>query len=368
MVKYFLLVLVYGLFQHKGNHMTKGYAAHAADADLVPFEFERRAVGEYDVAIEILYCGICHSDIHNVREEWPWNKTHFPIVPGHEIVGKVTSVGDAVSKFNTGDLVGVGCMVNACRHCHSCDQGLENYCENGIVLTYNSPEPETGGITYGGYSADIVVNQDFVLSVPDNLDLKAVAPLLCAGITMYSPLKHWGVTNKTKLGIIGLGGLGHMGVKLAHAMGAEVTMITTSTSKEADAKQLGADHVLLSTDAKQMQQQQNTFDVIINTIPCPHDLNPYISLLTLDGKMILVGLLENSETPLDCAPLIFKRRTVAGSVIGGIKETQEMLDFCGKHNIVSDVEMIKPQQINHAYQRMLKNDVKYRFVIDMQYL
>lgn len=348
--------------------MNKGYAAHSADAELVPFEFERRAVGEHDVNIEILYSGICHSDIHNVRGEWKFSKTLYPIVPGHEILGKVVEVGSAVKKFKKGDTVGVGCIVDSCRECNSCERNLENYCEKGAMLTYNSPEPQTGGHTFGGYSDHIVVNEDFVLSVPDSLDIKAAAPLLCAGITMYSPLKNWGVTKGSKVGIIGLGGLGHMGVKLAHAMGAEVTMITTSPSKEQDAKHLGADHVLISTDAAAMRKYAGKFDVIINTIPRKHDLNPYIELLALDGKMVMVGALEEIDIPVDIAPMIFRRRTIAGSVIGGIKETQEMLDFCGEHNVLPDVEMIKPDQINEAFERMLKNDVKYRFVIDMSAL
>lgn len=348
--------------------MNKGYAAHSANEKLVPFEFERRAVGEHDVDIEILYCGICHSDIHNVRSEWKFSNTRYPIIPGHEILGKVTNVGNAVKKFKQGDIVGVGCLVDSCRTCQSCENGLENYCKKGAMQTYNSPEPQTGGHTFGGYSDHIVVNEDFVLRIPANLDLKAAAPLLCAGITMYSPLMHWGTGKHTKVGIVGLGGLGHMGVKIAHAMGAHVTMITTSPGKEADARRLGADEVLLSTDPAAMKKHQESFDLIINTIPRTHDLNPYISLLNLDGKMVMVGAVEKIDVPVDLAPMIFRRRSVAGSVIGGIKETQEMLDFCGKHNIVPDVEIIKPEEINEAFERMLKSDVKYRFVIDMAYL
>lgn len=348
--------------------MTKGYAAHSAKDKLVPFEFKRRDIGPHDVGIQIQYCGICHSDIHNVRSEWKWSETHYPIVPGHEILGKVTQVGNAVKKYKVGDIVGVGCLVDSCRTCGSCQDGQENYCDNGVVLTYNSPEKETGGITYGGYSDSIVVNEDFVLRIPANLDLKAAAPLLCAGITMFSPLKYCHVDKNSKVGIVGLGGLGHMGVKLAHAMGAHVTMITTSKSKEQDARRLGASDVLLSTDPASMQQHANSFDVIINTIPHAHDLNPYLSLLKRDGKMVMVGALEQIDAPLECAMLIFRRRSIIGSVIGGIKETQEMLDFCGKHNVVPDVEMIKPSEINEAFERMLKNDVKYRFVIDMSAL
>lgn len=348
--------------------MSKGYAAQSAKDKLAPFEFTRRAVGNHDVDIDILYCGICHSDIHNVRGEWEFSQTRYPIVPGHEIIGKVKKVGSAVKKFKVGDTVGVGCLVDSCRTCASCANHQENYCNNGATLTYNSPEKETGGHTFGGYSDHIVVNEDFVLRVPENLDLKAAAPLLCAGITMYSPLKHWGAGKGKNIAIIGLGGLGHMGVKIAHAMGAHVTMITTSPSKEKDARHLGADDVLISTDATAMKMHQGAFDLIINTIPRAHDLNPYVDLLNLDGKMVMVGALEKIDTPVDIAPLIFRRRTVAGSVIGGIKETQEMLDFCGKHHVLPDVEMIKPADINEAFERMLKNDVKYRFVIDMSTL
>lgn len=347
--------------------MTKGYAAHSANSKLVPFEFKRRPVGDRDVGIQILYCGICHSDIHNARNEWKWSTANYPMVPGHEILGKVVQVGKDVKKFKVGDIVGVGCIVNSCRQCGSCVEGLENYCENGLTLTYNSVEKETGGFTYGGYSDAIVVNEDYVLRVPANLDLKAAAPLLCAGITMYSPLNYWKVGPGSHVGIIGLGGLGHMGVKLAHAMGAHVTVITTSASKEKDAKKLGADDVLLSTDSQSMQKHAEKFDIIVNTIPHSHNLNPYMPLLKRDGKMVMVGALAPLPD-FDCSNLIFRRRLVAGSVIGGIKETQEMLDFCGKHHVLPEVEIIKPEEINEAYERMLKNDVKYRFVIDMSTL
>ena len=341
----------------------KGYAATSATSPLTPFEFKRRAVGKHDVEIDILYCGICHSDLHVARNEW--HNTTYPTVPGHEIVGRVKSVGSDVKKFKTGDAVAVGCLVGSCRTCSSCEQGLEQYCEPGFTLTYNSPEKETGGMTYGGYSDHIVVNEDFVLRLPESLDMKAAAPLLCAGITTYSPLKHWKMGKGNKVGVIGLGGLGHMAVKIAHGMGAHVTMITTSASKEKDAKHLGASDVMLSTNADMMKKHANTFDLIINTIPRKHDMNPYVNLLKLDGTMVIVGALDVLEPGVDARPLIFKRRSVAGSVIGGIKETQEMLDFCAEKNILPDVEIIPIQKINEAYERMLKGDVKYRFVIDM---
>ena len=343
--------------------MTKGYAAHSATDKLVPFEFKRRSVGADDVSIQILYSGICHSDIHVVRNEW--KNSIYPVVPGHEIIGKVTAVGGNVKKFKVGDTVGVGCMVGSCKHCAGCDEGCEQYCENGMTLTYNSPEKETDGVTYGGYSDSIVVNQEFVLRVPASLDIKAAAPLLCAGITTYSPLRHWKVGKNSRVGVVGLGGLGHMAVKLAHAMGANVTMITTSVKKEADARRLGADNVLISTDPAAMKKHADTFDFILNTIPQTHDVNPYIGLLKRDGTMVMVGAVEPIQTGFDCAQMILKRKTIAGSVIGGIKETQEMLDFCAQHNVLPDIEMIPAQKINEAYERMIKNDVKYRFVIDM---
>jgi uncharacterized zinc-type alcohol dehydrogenase-like protein len=344
--------------------MTKAYAAHSSSSPLVPHEIKRRAVGSHDVEIKILYTGICHSDIHNVRDQWVWNQVNYPMVPGHEILGKVVKVGDQVKKFKVGDRVGVGFLVDSCRECHSCKEGQESYCENGAVFTYNSLEKQTGGITYGGYSEAIVVNEDFVLNVPDGLDIKAAAPLLCAGITMYSSLRYCNVGKDTKVGIVGLGGLGHIGVKLANAMGAHVTMITTSPSKENDAKHLGAHETLLSTDEDSMNKHGNSFDVIIDTIPKQHDVNPYIQLLKRDGKMVIVGAFE-VNVPVNFASLIFRRRAIIGSLMGGIKETQEMLDFCGKHRINPLVEIIKASEINEAYERMLKNDVKYRFVIDM---
>ena len=341
----------------------KGYAAKSSTSPLEPFAFERRTVGPNDVQIDILYCGICHSDLHIARNEW--QNTIYPVVPGHEIVGKVIAVGKNVKKFKEGDIAAVGCLVDSCRQCGGCHDDLEQYCETGVTFTYNGQEKETGGMTYGGYSDHIIVNQDFVLKVPKNLDIKSAAPLLCAGITTYSPLRHWKVKKGDKVGVIGLGGLGHMAVKIAHAMGAEVTMITTSPEKENDAKHLGASHVLLSTNKDMMDKSANHFDLIINTIPKTHDINPYLNLLKRDGVMVVVGAVEILKSGIDTRPLIFKRRSVAGSVIGGIKETQEMLDFCAEHNVLPDVEIIPIQKINEAYERMLKGDVKYRFVIDM---
>ena len=341
------------------------YAALSAQEDLTGFEIERREVSVDDVEIDIEYCGVCHSDIHVARNEW--GGSHYPVVPGHEIVGRVKSVGAKVNKFKVGDLVGVGCLVNSCRHCQSCKEDLEQYCETGATMTYGSPEPTFGGITQGGYSTQIVVNQDFVLRIPDNIDPKGAAPLLCAGITTWSPLKHWDVKAGQKVGVIGLGGLGHMGVKLAHAMGAKVVMITRSPEKGEDARALGASEVLLSTDEEEMKKHASSFEFLLNTIPVRHDLNPYISLLKRDATMVIVGAIEPVE-PVHGGGLILKRRQVAGSLIGGIKETQEMLDFCGEHNIISDHEVIKMQEINTAYERMIAGDVKYRFVIDMSSL
>ncbi len=308
-------------------------------------------------------CGVCHSDIHQARNEW--KNTIYPCVPGHEIVGRVTAVGNDVTKFKVGDLAGVGCLVDSCQDCASCADGLEQYCEKGMVLTYNGKDKETGDITFGGYSTSIVVTESFVLHVPENLDLKAVAPLLCAGITLYSPLRHWNVQAGQSVGIIGLGGLGHMGVKLAHAMGAKVTVITTSPGKEADARKLGADEVLISKDAAAMKKAAESFDLIVNTIPVGHDINPYVALLKRDATMVIVGAVEPLKGAVNSGALVMRRKSVAGSLIGGIAETQEMLDFCGKHNVVSDIEMIDIADINAAYDRTVKGDVKYRFVIDM---
>ena len=340
-----------------------GYASHAADKPLSPLHFERRDPGPDDVQIDILYCGVCHSDLHMARNEW--SVSTFPVVPGHEIVGRVSKVGANVTKFREGDLAGVGCMVDSCKSCASCHEGLEQYCENGFTGTYNDPDKKTPGLrTYGGYSKAVVVDQSFVLRVPTNLELAAVAPLLCAGITTYSPLRHWKVGPGSKVGIVGLGGLGHMGVKLAHAMGADVTLFTTSAGKIEDGKRLGANHVVISKDADAMAAEARSFDLIIDTVGSAHDINAYLLLLKREATLVQVGL---PEKPLEVAmfSLILARRNFAGSVIGGIAETQEMLDFCGEHGITSDIEMIRMDQIDEAYERMLKSDVKYRFVIDM---
>lgn len=342
-----------------------GYAVHAATDKLAPFKFERRNPRAEDVVIDILYCGICHSDIHSARNEWGW--TSYPFVPGHEIVGRVRAVGDKVDKFKVGDLVGVGCLVDSCRTCTSCHDGLEQYCENGFTGTYNGQDKIGGtphSTTFGGYSDSITVDERFVLRVPKNLDLAAVAPLLCAGITTYSPLKHWKIGPGQKVGIIGLGGLGHMGVKFAHAMGAKVVMITTSPKKGEDAKKLGAHEVLLSTDATAMAAANSSFDFLLNTIPVGHDVDPYMNLLARDGTMVIVGSVEPLKH-VNGVPFIFRRRNMAGSLIGGLPETQEMLDFCGKHNITCDIEKIAIQDVNQAYDRTVQGDVKYRFVIDM---
>ena len=340
----------------------KAFGTEKADADLKQLNIQRRRPLLHDVEIEILYCGVCHSDLHTARNEW--HGTSYPCVPGHEIVGRVVSVGAEVTKFKIGDAAAVGCLVDSCRECQYCKDGLEQYCEQGSIQTYNSPDKYLGKHTFGGYSESIVVHEDFVLHVPGNLDLAATAPLLCAGITTYSPLKHWKAGPGKKVGIVGIGGLGHMGVKLAKAMGAEVIVFTTSSSKVEDAKRLGADDVVLSKDKEDMRRYYGKLHLIVDTVSAQHDLNSYLSLLRVDGSLVLVGAPEN---PLPVAPfsLIPYRRSFAGSMIGGLPETQEMLDFCGKHNIVSDVEMIKIQQINEAYERILKNDVKYRFVIDM---
>ncbi len=340
------------------------YAAYSATSDMQPLQIERRVAGPKDVQIAIEYCGICHSDIHQVRNEWGFNSP-YPMVPGHEIVGRVTQVGSGVSKYKVGDLVGVGCMVDSCRHCSECNDGLEQFCPE-MVQTYGFPDVKHGvASNHGGYSQQIVVDEEFVLRVPENLDVKAVAPLLCAGITTWSPLRHWNVKKGDTVGIIGLGGLGHMGIKFAAAMGAKVVMITTSIAKGADAKRLGASEVLISTNAEAMAKYTNSFDFLLNTMPVGHDINPYIALLKRDATMVIVGAIEK-VAGVDGLGLIFGRKRVAGSLIGGIKETQEMLDFCGKHNIVSDVEVIKAQDINTAFTRVIKGDVKYRFVIDIE--
>jgi uncharacterized zinc-type alcohol dehydrogenase-like protein len=347
-------------------YKTHGYAAKDAASPLVPFDIERRDLREHDVQIEVLFCGVCHSDLHQARDEW--HNTIYPVVPGHEIVGRVTNVGSAVTRYKSGDMVGVGCLVDSCRTCASCAEGLEQYCENGFVGTYNGTDRVSGETTYGGYSTSVVVDEAFVLSVPANLDPAGAAPLLCAGITTYSPLRQWGAGPGKKVGIVGLGGLGHMGVKLAHAMGAHVVLFTTSPSKVEDAKRLGADEVVISKDASQMQSHANSFDFILNTVAAQHDLNPFIALLKRDATMTLVGAPEHDHPSPQVFNLIMKRRRLAGSLIGGIAETQEMLDFCGQHGITSDIEMIPMQSINQAYERMLKSDVKYRFVIDLDSL
>jgi len=342
------------------------YAAQSASTPLAPFSFERREPGANDVAIDILFCGVCHSDLHTARGEW--GGVNFPAVPGHEIIGRVSAVGAQVSKYQEGDLVGVGCMVDSCQHCDPCKRGLEQYCEVGMTGTYGGPEQGTGANTYGGYSDKITVRQEFVLRLPEGLDPAAAAPLLCAGITTYSPLRHWNAGPGKKVGVVGLGGLGHMAVKLAHAMGAEVTLFTTSPGKEADARRLGASQVVISTDRKAMKAQGRTFDLIINTVAVPMDLDPYINALDLDGTMVLVGAPPTAHNSPSVFPFLMARRSMAGSGIGGIPETQEMLDFCAEHGVASDIEIIPIQSIEAAYARMLKNDVKYRFVIDMQSL
>ncbi|MCI0915783.1 NAD(P)-dependent alcohol dehydrogenase [Pseudomonas stutzeri] len=341
-----------------------GYAAHDPSTPLVPYSFTRRDVGPNDVKIDILYCGVCHSDLHTARNEW--NNTLYPSVPGHEIVGRLTAVGEAVSRFKVGDIAGVGCLVDSCRTCPSCGEGLEQYCENGFTGTYNGPAFGGGENTLGGYSDNIVVNQHFVLRIShDEASLAAVAPLLCAGITTYSPLRQWKVGPGQKVGVVGLGGLGHMAVKIANAMGAHVVLFTTSPDKKEDALRLGASEVVISKNPDEMAAHLNSFDFILNTVAAPHNLDAFVALLKRDATMTLVGAPASPHPSPSVFGLIFKRRRIAGSLIGGIEETQEMLDFCAEHGIVSDIEMINIQDINDAYERMLKSDVKYRFVIDM---
>ncbi len=341
----------------------KSFAAYNNHSPLAPFLAQRRALRPNDVDIEILYCGVCHSDLHQARNDWGW--ANYPIVPGHEIVGRVKAVGEQVARFKVGDLVGVGCMVDSCGHCHACTHHLEQYCEEGMTQTYNTPDRRDGLMTYGGYSERIIVTENFVLRVPENLDTKAVAPLLCAGITVWSPLRHWNISKGSKVAVVGLGGLGHMAIKLAKALGAEVTLFSRSPNKAADAYRLGADKVVLSTDDAQMQSVTNQFNLIIDTVPYTHDLKPYLPTLALDGTLVMVGLVGELEEPINTVLMQPGRRSIAASMIGGIQETQEMLDFCGEHGIVSDVEMIDMQSINDAFVRMEKGDVKYRFVIDM---
>ncbi len=341
-----------------------GYAAQDPSTPLAPYSFTRRDVGPNDVQIDILYCGVCHSDLHTARNEW--NNTLYPSVPGHEIVGRVTAVGEAVSRFKVGDIAGVGCLVDSCRTCPSCGEGLEQYCENGFTGTYNGPAFGGGENTLGGYSDTIVVDQHFVLRIShDEASLAAVAPLLCAGITTYSPLRQWKVGPGQKIGVVGLGGLGHMAVKIANAMGAHVVLFTTSPDKKEDALRLGASEVVVSKNRDEMAAHVNSFDFILNTVAAPHNLDAFVALLKRDATMTLVGAPASPHPSPSVFGLIFKRRRIAGSLIGGIAETQEMLDFCAEHGIVSDIEMIDIQTINDAYDRMLKSDVKYRFVIDM---
>jgi uncharacterized zinc-type alcohol dehydrogenase-like protein len=340
----------------------RSYAAQTATTPLGPYSFNRREPGEHDVVIDILYCGVCHSDVHQVRDEW--GGSIFPLVPGHEIVGRISRIGSQVKDFKIGDLAGVGCFVDSCRICNSCKEGLEQYCENWLSQTYNGFEQDRKTPTYGGYSSQIVVDEKYTLHVSPKLSLDGVAPLLCAGITTYSPLREWKVGKGHKLGVLGLGGLGHMAVKLGAALGAEVTMLSSSASKEKDAKRLGAHNFALTSDPEVLKKYAGYFDFIIDTVSAQHDLNTYLNLLKRDGTLILVGA---PPKPIDFPAfgIIPKRRRIAGSMIGGIKETQEMLDFCAEHNIVSDVEVIPIQEINTAYDRMLKGDVRYRFVIDM---
>lgn len=343
-------------------YVTKSYAAQSATQALAPFQAKRRDPIDTDVQIDLLYCGVCHSDIHQARNEW--HNTTYPCVPGHEMIGKVSKVGKKVKNFKVGDIAGVGCLVDSCGTCSSCKEDLEQHCEKSPIFSYNSPEKHIGGVTFGGYSQSIVVTEDFVLKIPKKLDLAAAAPLLCAGITTYSPLRWWKVRKGQKVGIVGLGGLGHMGVKFANAFGAHVVMFTTSPNKKADAKKLGAHEVVISTNEKEMSKHAGTFDFILDTVSAQHDINAYLPLLKRSGTMTLVGA---PEKPLSLVSfnLIMQRRHLAGSLIGGVKETQEMLDFCGKHNIVCDIEKIPIQKINEAYERILKSDVKYRFVIDL---
>jgi uncharacterized zinc-type alcohol dehydrogenase-like protein len=343
----------------------KAYAAYSATSPLAPFTFARRSPRPQDVQIEILFCGVCHSDLHQVRNEWQSvMPTIYPVVPGHEIVGRVVKVGSAVKKFKEGDIAAVGCMVDSCRVCANCLAGEEQFCEQFMTLTYNGQDKILGGVTYGGYSSSIVVDENYVLRVGNKLDPAGAAPLLCAGITTYSPMRHWKVAKGQKVGIVGLGGLGHMGVKFAHAFGAHVVLFTTSPGKTADALRLGADEVVISKNDAEMQKHAGSFDFILDAVSAEHDLNAYLRLLKLDGTMTLVGAPEK-PSPISSFNLIMGRRSLAGSAIGGIRETQEMLDFCAENGITSDIELIPIQQINPAYDRLLKGDVKYRFVIDI---
>jgi len=343
----------------------KAYSASASKARVLPTEIERRPVGTNDVQIAIEHCGVCHTDIHFVNNDW--GMTHYPVVPGHEIVGRVTEVGSAVSNFQVGDRAAIGCLVDSCGVCSNCEKGLEQYCLNGFTATYNSETQDPGGFTYGGYSQSIVAKESFVLKVPDSLNGPGIAPLLCAGITTYSPLKNWKIGPESKVGVIGLGGLGHMGVKFSHALGAHTTMITSSEQKGEDARLLGADEVLLSSSVDAVVQEAGSFDFLLNTIPVNHDLTPFLELLKTNGTMCVVGAVE-PLSQVNAAQLIFGRRSLSGSLIGGIAETQEMLDFCGEKNILSEVEVVRIDEINDAYVKMQKNEVKYRFVVDLSTL
>lgn len=343
-----------------------GFGAQSATSPLAPINFERRELRPHDVQIEILFCGVCHSDIHTVRNEW--KNSVYPVIPGHEIVGRVTKVGSDVKLFHTGEIVAAGTMVDSCRKCPSCKEGLQQYCERGSTMTYNGRDRIDGSITYGGYSNQIIIDETFVLNIPKTFkeaDYAGIAPLLCAGITTYSPLRHWKIGNGTKVGVVGLGGLGHMALKLAHAMGAHVVLFTTSKNKIEDAKRLGADKVVLSNNPEEMKKYAQSLDFIINTVSVAHNLDIYLNCLARDATMCLVGYPENPHPTPNIGNLIFYRKALAGSLVGGIKETQEMLEFCAQHHVLSDVEVISIDKINEAYERMLKSDVKYRFVIDM---
>ena len=343
----------------------KAYGTQSPEADLKELQIDRREVLNKDIEIDILYCGVCHSDLHFARNDW--GMTQYPVVPGHEIVGKVTKVGNAVSKHKVGDIVAVGCLVDSCRTCNSCKNDLEQYCPEWVG-TYGGFDKHLQTNTHGGYSETIVVDEDFVLHVPEHLDLAGVAPVLCAGITTWSPLRHWNVNKDSKVAVVGLGGLGHMAIKLAHALGAHVTLFSRSTNKIEDAKALGAHEIVISTDETQMQKAMGQFDLILDTVPYEHDFNPYIATLKTNGTLVVLGYLGPLDPPVVTVPMIMGRKSIAGSLIGGIAETQELLDFCGKHNITSDIEVVDIQDINTAYERMLKSDVKYRFVIDMKSL
>jgi len=343
------------------NTAIKAFGTEAADAPLKGLDIQRRNVTQHDVQIEILYCGICHSDLHAVHNDW--GGTTYPIVPGHEIVGRVTAIGESVTKFKVGDLAGVGCIVDSCRECNHCHEGEEQFCEKGWTVVFNSPDKKYGGITYGGFSEKIVVDENYIVHVPENLDLAGAAPILCAGITVYSPLKHWKAGPGKNIGIIGIGGLGHMAIKIAKAMGAYVTVFTTSQTKANDARHLGADHVVLSKDATQMNSCPKQ-DMILDTVSAKHDVNTYLNLLKVDGSLVLVGL-PNQPLEVGAFNVVNGRKSFSGSNIGGIAETQEVLDFCATHNITADIELIQVAEINEAFERLDKGDVKYRFVIDM---